>query len=322
MSEPSQSKMNRRHFIKTAAAMAGGVTLLGSCQSWQGTPPSDGKAVRWAFLSDTHVPADPENNYRGFYPYQNMQKAVPQIIQAMPDGLIITGDLARLEGLPGDYENARALLSPIIEKRPVCVGLGNHDHRKNFLTAFAGAKTGKQAVQGKQVAVMDAGPVRLIVLDSLLYTNKVAGLLGKAQRNWLAEYLPANNDKPTILFFHHPLSDGDGDLLDTQRLLDIIKPAKTVKALVFGHSHHFSFSELEGIHLINLPACGYNFSDDQAVGWVEANLTAQGGEFVLHAIGGNTAIDGQTTAVSWRSQARRSMISFASGAENDELINF
>ena len=298
MTDMNHSRMNRRSFLKTAATLTGGIALLG-CRSVPKTLGND-QTARWAFLSDTHVPADPENNYRGFYPYQNLQKVVPQIAEDLPEGLIITGDLARLEGFPGDYENARELLAPIIKSRPVCVGLGNHDNRKNFLTAFADSNTGGQAVEGKHVVSIDAGPVRLIVLDSLLYTNKVAGLLGQSQRQWLSDYLRANNDKPCILFFHHPLSDSDGDLLDTDRLLDIIKPVSTVKVIVFGHSHVYSFSEMDGIHLINLPASGYNFSDDQPVGWVEAKLTAGGGSFRLHAVGGNTKIDGQVTELQWR----------------------
>ena len=274
--------------------------MLGSCRSWQATQ-GRGRAVRWAFLSDTHVPADPENNNRGFYPYQNLQTVVPQIARDLPEGVIITGDLARLEGLPGDYENAHKLLGPIITERPVCVGLGNHDHRDNFLGAFANSGPGAQAVQGKHVVTIDAGPVRLIVLDSLLYVNKVAGLLGRNQRNWLADYLPAHQDKPTILFFHHTLGDGDGDLLDASRLFDIIKSTATVKALVFGHSHVYNFSEREGIHLINLPASGYNFGDDQPVGWVEAQLSANGAEFLLRAVAGNTEMNGQVTKLRWRS---------------------
>jgi Icc protein len=299
MTDMNHSKMNRRSFLKTTAALAGGVALLG-CQSVPKTSANE-KAARWAFLSDTHVPADPSNNYRGFYPYQNLEKVIPQITHDLPEGLIITGDLARLEGLPGDYENAKKLLAPVVKARPVCVGLGNHDHRTNFLTAFADAGPDKEAVEGKHVVSIDAGPVRLIVLDSLLYTNKVAGLLGRSQRQWLSDTLSTNNDKPTILCFHHPLSDSDGDLLDTDRLLDIIKPASTVKAIVFGHSHVYHFSEMAGIHLINLPASGYNFSDDQPVGWVEAKLTPRGASFQLHAVGGNTEIDGQVTDVQWRS---------------------
>ncbi len=302
MSDKRDTHMNRRHFLQRAAALTGSVVLLGSCRSLQRAKTQSATAsARWAFLSDTHVPADTENNYRGFYPYRNLEKVVPQITGDLPEGLIITGDLARLEGLPGDYANAHALLAPIIEQRPVCVGLGNHDHRGNFLEAFANAGTGKQAVRGKHVVVMDAGPVRLIVLDSLLYTNKTAGLLGREQRNWLAGYLQTNNDKPTLLFFHHTLSDGDGDLLDAPRLFDILEGAAMVKGLVFGHSHVYSFAEKNGVHLINLPASGYNFNDAQPVGWVEALLTADGAEFRLHAVGGNIDLDGQTTTVRWRS---------------------
>jgi len=85
------------------------------------------------------------------------------------------------------------------------------------------------------------------------------------------------------------------------RLFDIIAGVPSVKAVVYGHSHAYGFSERDGIHLINLPATGYNFSDAQPVGWVEALLTSQGGKFTLRAVGGNTDIDGQTHNLRWRS---------------------
>ncbi|MBN2130375.1 MAG: metallophosphoesterase [Sedimentisphaerales bacterium] len=291
--------MNRRQFLRASLAAAGGVVMLGR-RNWAGEG-KDAKQARWAFVSDTHVPADPENNYRGFYPYRNLQKVVTQIAADLPRGAIITGDLARLEGLPGDYANAAKLLAPLTNERPVCVALGNHDHRANFLGAFKKPDGVRQSVRGKHVIITEAGPVRLIVLDSLMFTNKVPGLLGQAQRNWLRSYLSTSDDKPILLFFHHTLGEGDGDLLDAPRLFDIVRPASNVKALVFGHSHAYSYAELEGIHLINLPATGYNFNDAQPVGWVEAQLTADGAAFELHAVGGNTAIDGQTKTLQWRS---------------------
>jgi len=104
-----------------------------------------------------------------------------------------------------------------------------------------------------------------------------------------------------LLFFHHSLRDTDGDLLDSPRLFDLIKPLPKVKALVFGHSHEYSFSDFEGIHLINLPAVGYNFAEREPVGWVEAQLTPTGGAFRLYALGGNTALDGRTDRLTWRS---------------------
>lgn len=280
--------------------MGGAVMVLGSRPS-RADDGKDKEIARWAFISDTHVPADVENNYRGFYPYRNLKQVVEQVTADLPEGVVITGDLARLEGLPGDYENARTLLAPIIDRRPVCVALGNHDHREHFLQVFKKPGGAKQTVRAKHVVVADAGPVRLIVLDSLFFVNKVPGLLGRAQRTWLADYLRAADEKPTLLCFHHTLGDGDGDLLDFPRLLEIIRPASQVKALVYGHSHVYRFSELDGIHLINLPASGYNFDDAQPVGWVEARLTATGGDFVLRAVGGHTEIDGRTTTLHWRS---------------------
>jgi predicted phosphodiesterase len=80
----------------------------------------------------------------------------------------------------------------------------------------------------------------------------------------------------------------------------MIAPIRKVKAIIYGHSHVYGFSEFEGIHLINLPAVGYNFSDSEAVGWVEANLGSLGGDFVLHAVDGNQDRDGSVTKLTWR----------------------
>lgn len=299
MSGICDTTMSRRQVLKMAA-MAGGVAMLGPYRSGASLQNS-ATTSRWAFLADTHIPADPENNYRGFFPYRNMQKVVAQIASDLPEGVVIAGDFARLEGLIGDYENASELLTPLVEKRPVCIALGNHDHRDNFRRVFDRSGGERQAVAGKHVVIANAGSVRLIVLDSLMYVNKVPGLLGKAQRTWLQDYLRTSDDRPTILFFHHTLGDGDGDLLDVLRLFDIITGVPSVKAVVYGHSHAYGFSERDGIHLINLPATGYNFSDAQPVGWVEALLTSQGGKFTLRAVGGNTDIDGQTHNLRWRS---------------------
>ena len=251
-------------------------------------------------MSDTHIPADVDNNYRGFYPYQNLQKVVPDIASASPAGVTITGDLARLTGELGDYTNLKKLLNPLAEKTPVYMALGNHDNRENFLKVFTETPGEKQPVKGKHVVVVNKAHARLMMLDSLLFANKVPGLLGKAQRQWLEKYLNQCDDTPTLLCFHHTLGDGDGDLLDVPRLFRMIESIRKVKALVFGHSHAYGFSQFEGIHLINLPAVGYNFNDAQPVGWVEAHLRNQGGDFMLHAAGGNKDMDGHTTKLTWR----------------------
>jgi 3',5'-cyclic AMP phosphodiesterase CpdA len=291
--------MNRRSFIQTGLAAFGAlVTLNSGCST--SLIKVDEKETRLALLADTHIPEDVENNYRGFYPYRNLEKIIPDILSDPPDGVIIAGDLARLTGESGDYANLKKLLSPAAEKTPVFMALGNHDNRENFLKVFDQTPGEKPDLKGKHVTVVERAPVRLIMLDSLLYTDKVPGLLGKAQRQWLREYLNESDNTPTIICFHHTLSDGDGDLLDVPRLFSIIMPNRKVKAIIYGHSHEYGFSEFQGIHLINLPATGYNFSDSEPVGWVQARLTSRGGDFVLHTIAGNQAQDGSITKLTWR----------------------
>jgi len=287
--------------MKAGLAAAGGIFVIGS-QTALGSQDDSQRIARWVFLSDTHIPADVENNYRGFFPYQNLQKVVPAVVSARPDGVVITGDLARLTGEPDDYANLEKLLSPIAEKTKIVMALGNHDNRDNFVKVFDKNPDKKRPVRGKHVEVADAGPVRLIILDSMLYPNKVQGLLGKDQRQWLENYLNECDDKPTILCFHHTLGDGDGDLLDVPRLFSMIKSIRKVKAIVFGHSHVYEFSKFNGIHLINLPALGYNFSDSEPVGWVEARLTAEGADFTLRTAGGNEDKDGSIKRLTWREE--------------------
>lgn len=297
MAEIFHNSIDRRNFIKTGLAALGAVVTIGA---GSGTAGSNEPVGRWALLSDTHVPADVENNYRGFHPYRNAQKVVADIVSASPDAAVIIGDLARLEGLPGDYANLKTLLNPLAEKLPVFMALGNHDDRQNFTKVFAEHPGQKQQVRGKHVVIAENGPTRLIVLDSLLYVNKVAGLLGKAQRQWLEDYLKQSDDRPTLLCFHHSIGDGDGDLLDLPRVLDFVKPIRKVKAILYGHSHVYGYSKLRVIHMINLPAVGYNLTDSQPVGWVEAQLTVSGGKFTLHALAGNTDNNGSVERLTWR----------------------
>lgn len=300
MTMRSEKRLNRREFLYAGAA-ALTVPVLGLQGRAMGQ--SDKTPVttsRWAFLADTHIAADANDQSGQFYPHRNLEKVLDQVLAQPPEGMMIAGDVARLHGFADDYVQVRKLLSPLDGKVPVYMALGNHDDRTNVLAEFKNPPGDIQPVRGKHVTIVDAGPVRLVLLDSLFNVNQTPGLLGKAQRDWLKAYLAESDDTPLLLCFHHALRDTDGDLLDSPRLFDIIEPVRKVKALVYGHSHDYAYAIHEGIHLINLPAVGYSFKSEMPVGWVEANLTAQGGEFILHAVGGNTNIDGQVTSLTWR----------------------
>lgn len=286
--------MNRRTFLGTAAAGMLAAAAPGRLNAQAGS------RVRWALISDTHIPADPENGYRGFRPVENLVKIVPGVTDSGAVGAVINGDLARLVGLPEDYLSLKRILLPIAKRMPIAMGLGNHDNRENFAAAFAEHPGEEQPIRDKHVLVVQAGPVKLIVLDSLLYPNLTSGLLGKDQRVWLEQYLPNAGPGPVLVFVHHTPGDRDGDLLDTDRLLSILSASKNVKALIYGHSHRYAYDQVKGMHLINLPAIGYNFDDSQPVGWVQAELGADGADFRLHALAGNRSGDGGVKSLSWR----------------------
>ena len=284
----------RRQFLKITASALGAAVV----PALAGEAPVT--ADRWALVADTHIPANPDDSYRSFHPYRNLQTVVSRIRADLPDAVVIAGDLARLEGLPDDYVNLKQIMTPISSERPVLWALGNHDHRDNFSRAFETPAGRRQPVSGKLVTVYEGRFVRLVLLDSLFLVNVAAGLLGKVQRMWLERYLQDSDDVPTLLCFHHTMQDGDGDLLDVPYLFDIIRPVRKVKAILYGHSHEYKFSQRDGIHLINIPATGYNFNDAQPVGWLDSRLDAQGGTFTLHAIAGNISLDGQKTRLTWR----------------------
>ncbi len=284
---------SRREFLITSA---GAATLAQSATQAR----AQAKRVRWAFFSDTHVAADRANTYRGFRPYDQLAKVAPAVAASGVEGAVIDGDLARLTGEPGDYQNLVQLLAPVSAKMPIAMALGNHDHRKNFHAAFAKQPGDAQKVGDRQVLAVPAGPVRLLVLDSLMMPDFTPGLLGKEQRTWLERYLGASDDTPTLVFVHHTPGDNDGELLDAERLLRILKPSRKVKALIYGHSHRYRFDVVDGLHCINLPAVGYNFADSEPTGWTEVELSEEGADFKLHAIGGNLDGDGKTTSIQWR----------------------
>ncbi len=297
MSDMMERQVNRRQFLSFGLAVAGGVVAMGPRRSraQEAKETKERKDVaRWALLSDTHIAADPDNRFRGFYPHRNLQKVTAQIATNLPDGIVVTGDLSRSRGGVEAYASFKSMLRPLAEKRPIYMAVGNHDNRHDFFEAFEKSDTSGEAVENKHIVTAMAGPVRMIVLDSLLYTNVYGGMLGRPQRTWLETYLNICDETPTIVFLHHTPR---ADLLDARRLVETITPIPKVKAVVYGHSHKYDFYESDGVHFINLPATGYNFTGAQPVGWVEARLTSKSGEFVLHAVGGNARRDGRTTMV-------------------------
>jgi len=290
---------NRRDFLRTLALSAG-AALAGGCARFRLPGRKPPRVTRWALLADTHVSLDENEQYRGFRINDNFKTAVAQIVEASPEGVVIAGDVARLQGKLDDYRMFQRLFEPAFSQMTVALAMGNHDHRANFLKVLGPQAAKPSPVKDKHVQVIESGDVRLIILDSLLLVEPTPGLLGQRQREWLGKYLDQSDRRPTLLFLHHDLGEGDGCLLDTDRFLKIVLPRKQVKAVFYGHTHVYRYSRIKGLHLINLPAVAYSFRDSDPVGWLDARLSAEGGDFTLRAFASNTKDNGKTTSLDWR----------------------
>jgi hypothetical protein len=178
--------------------------------------------------------------------------------------------------------------------------LGNHDNRQAFLADLFPAHSKAEPTVEKTLAVIEHGPIRWILLDSLIRTDIVAGLLGKAQCCWLQRLLETCDRRPTLIVVHHPLDDEDDSLLDGDRLLRLVRPFPQVKAILTAHDHAYRIASSQGIHIVSLPAVGMPFDGREPVGWVEASLSDTRGMFTFHAVGENRIGDGAAQTLTWR----------------------
>lgn len=188
-----------------------------------------------AQVTDIHLGFQPED------PAELNRKRLDEIIQTLlaltprPDLLLMTGDLTE-HGTIASYETLQSVCANL--PFPVLPALGNHDQRENFFKVFADAPQ----VDGFLQYSYDAGPLRIIVLDTL-EEGRHGGSFDARRAAWLDARL-AENDKPTIVVLHHPpIETGNGwmtedlDAAWVERLRAVIVRHSHIVRLVTGHLH-------------------------------------------------------------------------------------
>lgn len=297
--------VSRRDFMIRSTAALTSLTLLQS-----GWAAEEGNSSRFALLSDTHIPGRLDIEARGVNMTANLRQVVAQLcaLEQKPAGVIVNGDCAYLRGLPQDYANLAQCVAPLeTAGLPLHLTMGNHDNRGPLYDALAAQRPENPLVESKHVSVIETPHANLFLLDSLFEVNVVTGELGEAQRQWLAEALDARSDKPAIVIAHHnlqfqapPEGSAWGGLRDTDAFFELLKARKQVKAYVFGHSHNWSLSERDGIHLINLPPVAYVFTEGKPNGWVDARLKPDAIDLQLHTIDPQHPQNGEQVRLAWR----------------------
>jgi len=292
--------ISRRSFLATT--VAAGTAL--SVRTVFADAQSEG-ANRFALMADTHVAADRKFVARGVNVAEHFKTATEQVLalDEPPAGVLVAGDCAYKSGEAGDYATLVELVAPYGKAGvPVHFALGNHDHREHFWKVMPPEEGQNKLVEGKHLTIVESPRAKFFLLDSLNKTDVTPGLLGESQRAWLAEQLKRHADKPAIVVVHHnpdtrPKTSG---LTDTAALMDVLKPAKHVKALVYGHTHNWAVREEDGLHLINLPPVAYVFNKTRPSGWVDMRLEEDGALLKLHSLDAKHAEHGKGVELTWR----------------------
>lgn len=296
--------MTRRSFlIRSSAAMAG---LMVCRQGWsaEGSDPN-----LFAFLSDTHIDANPATIARNVNMTDNLNQVVQEIgkLARKPAGLIVNGDCAYNRGLPGDYQMLAKGLEPVRKGGiPLHLLMGNHDDHEPLYASFADQRSAAPPVSGKLISVIETPFADIVLLDTQKAVNVVTGEIGETQLKWLAETLDARKDKSVIVFAHHnmqfvPPEAGKvwGGIQDTSEFYELLKSRKQVKAFFYGHSHRWNIEQKDGIHLVNLPPVAYVFNPELPNGWVLAQLKAGGIGLHLHTIAADHPLNNQKVDLTW-----------------------
>lgn len=189
-------------------------------------------SVLIAQITDCHLPADPQQPYRGINPYKNLRKLLKKVERLKPDLLLASGDLSE-DGSPASYEKLRQYFKSL--GIPVLALPGNHDDAGLLAEVFPGSPVDK-------ISVSNHGAWQIIRLNSCL-EGKPEGRLGEQTLAALESTLRDSDSRPCLIVLHHqPIPVGSPwidkyRLFDPEGFLSLLDQYENIKAVVWGHIH-------------------------------------------------------------------------------------
>jgi 3',5'-cyclic AMP phosphodiesterase CpdA len=225
-------------------------------------------ALRFAHVSDLHLPFEPRLNWRQRFSKRQLsawawrrRRAVqrPEILQALradllaqrPGQLLVTGDIINFS-LPAEYAQAGAWLGELSRDMPVNLVPGNHDVLRRVDDAEGlgqWRRFTEGATQWPWVARRDG--VAFIGLCSAVPTAPLlaSGRLGATQLERLAARLEEEGraGRMRVVLLHHPLADGAvpaRKALSDRRALRAVLARAGAELVLHGHAR---FARLEAV---------------------------------------------------------------------------
>lgn len=219
-----------------------------------------GAALQLLQLTDLHLFASPQLDWKGFNTYSSFQAVVAQVATLVPppDALLLTGDLSQ-DDSPESYHHIRTLLAPL--GIPTYWVPGNHDQ-----TGLAAEilSTAPFCCDRK----LEEKGWRVLLLNSMA-EGRVYGILSEAEIDWLTTQLAQAPEQPTLIVLHHPpvviesaWMDAIG-LQDSQHFLQVVDAHPQVKGVLFGHIHQAFQQNRNGVQFLGCPSTCIQFVPNQ-----------------------------------------------------------
>lgn len=189
-----------------------------------------------AQITDIHLGFEPDSPREFNRQRLDATLAALTALDPAPDLLLATGDLVD-RGDVDSYRRLKEALSPL--PFPVHYALGNHDVRKAFAQVFPE----RPFVDGFLQYTVAAGPLRLVVIDTLVEGRHGGGLC-ETRAKWLCDRLDEDTDTPTLVVQHHPPVEVGIPWMNTdpaepwvERLAACLRGRKNIVGLICGHIH-------------------------------------------------------------------------------------
>lgn len=266
-------------------------------------PALSGNTLRFAHLSDLHLPHEPRLRLREHFSKRQLsvwswrrRRAVqsPVVLEALraemaahrPDRIVVTGDITNFS-LPGEFTDAARWLEGL--PAPVSVVPGNHDALVPVPHAEGWGKLDRWGGAGGWPYVHRHGPASFIGLKSALPTAPLlaSGRLGREQCGRLARILAREREagQHRVVMLHHPVADGvvrARKALRDRRELRAVLREQGASLVLHGHARNARLDALPGpsgpIPCLCVPSStALPNPHDEAARWHLVELPATGG---------------------------------------------
>lgn len=245
--------------------------------------------MKFIHLTDPHLVA-PGQLLHTLDPLARFELCIESINEREDDAemVVITGDLADKGQVDAYRALAEALRRLVL---PYHLLIGNHDHRRTFLSVFGDAwEDANGFVQG----AVHTRQGWFLFLDTA-QDGQSPGVYCAKRCAWLTDALVESGSEPVYLFMHHPPFDvhipflDNIGLLDREDFFDVVEGYTNIKHLFFGHVHRPISGSWRGIPFSTLTSTNHQVALDMR-GTMGPNFWDEAPTYSLVLLDGDTSI--------------------------------